>query len=388
MRKVVLYSLLLIVGIVLSQSLALLGVGDPKPFRMVVQAVSMVCLAFIMIRVGYEFELDKNDPKKYLKDYGVAATAAAFPWLFCALYFVFVLRPAGMPLEWQAIKEASLLSRFAAPTSAGILFSMLIAAGLAHTWTYRRARILAIFDDLDTVLLMIPLKIMMVGLVWQMAVHVVVMVTLLTLAWTRLNTVRMSIRWKATLGYAVVITLVCEVIYYSSFVFSRNLPIQIEVLLPAFVLGAVARKGGAQTASEEKAEERVMTVVVSLFMVLVGLSIPSLHQIGVDVGEVKGLVFHVLMVTLIINLGKMFPLFFYRNEAHWKERLAVCIGLFPRGEVGAGILLLSMSYGIGGRMLAVAVLSLALNLVLSGVFIWWVKGLIISKEPSRAAAAR
>ena len=37
------------------------------------------------------------------------------------------------------------------------------AAGLAATWLYKKARVLAIFDDLDTVLLMIPLKMMLIG---------------------------------------------------------------------------------------------------------------------------------------------------------------------------------------------------------------------------------
>jgi len=43
---------------------------------------------------------------------------------------------------------------------------MLAAAGLSATWMFRKARILAIFDDLDTVLLMIPLKMMMLGVRW------------------------------------------------------------------------------------------------------------------------------------------------------------------------------------------------------------------------------
>ena len=41
---------------------------------------------------------------------------------------------------------------------------MLAAAGLSATWLFRKARILAIFNDLDTVLLMIPLKMLMIGL--------------------------------------------------------------------------------------------------------------------------------------------------------------------------------------------------------------------------------
>ena len=68
---------------------------------------------------------------------------------------------------------------------------------------------------------------------------------------------------------------------------------------------------------------------------------------------------HVLLVTLLANLGKMFPLLVYRGEATVRERLALCIGMWPRGEVGAGVLVLSLGYGIGGLMITVAVLSLA-----------------------------
>jgi Kef-type K+ transport system membrane component KefB len=86
--------------------------------------------------------------------------------------------------------------------------------------------------------------------------------------------------------------------------------------------------------------------------------------------------FHVFAVTVISNLGKMFPAFVYRKEAHWRERLAIAIGMWPRGEVGAGIIIISLSYGIGGPVVTVAVLSLALNLLLTGIFIWFVKHLL------------
>ena len=55
------------------------------------------------------------------------------------------------------------MSRFAAPTSAGILFTMLAALKLKESWIYRKIQVLAIFDDLDTILLMIPLQILMIG---------------------------------------------------------------------------------------------------------------------------------------------------------------------------------------------------------------------------------
>ena len=137
----------------------------------------MTGLAFIMIHVGFEFHIDKSNLGQYGWDYVVAFTAASFPWVFVTGYFVFVMLPpeicGGTLAAW---KETLLAGRFAAPTSAGVLFSMLAAAGLGRTWLFRKARILAIFDDLDTVLLMIPLKMLMVGLAWQLGLIVVVMV--------------------------------------------------------------------------------------------------------------------------------------------------------------------------------------------------------------------
>ena len=82
---------------------------------------------------------------------------------------------------------------------------------------------------------------------------------------------------------------------------------------------------------------------------------------------------HVLLITLLANLGKMFPALCYRREAHWRERLSLAVGMWPRGEVGAGVLVISMSYGIGGPVVTIAMLSLALNLLLTGLFIYFVK---------------
>jgi Kef-type K+ transport system membrane component KefB len=164
MRKVLVFSLLLLGGLVLSQVLpSLLGEAAREPVALGVRLLTMVGLSFIMIHVGHEFDLDRTRPRSYGWDYAVAATAAAFPWVFVTLYFVFVLAPPelwGHGWQW---KEALLQGRFAAPTSAGVLFSMLAAAGLGATWFFKKARVLAIFDDLDTILLMVPLKVLMVG---------------------------------------------------------------------------------------------------------------------------------------------------------------------------------------------------------------------------------
>ena len=85
---------------------------------------------------------------------------------------------------------------------------------------------------------------------------------------------------------------------------------------------------------------------------------------------------HVLIITILCNLGKMFPIFCYRQEAGRKERAALSIGMWPRGEVGAGVLRNLLSYGISDPLLVVAVLSLALNLLCSGIFVLAVKKLI------------
>jgi len=290
---------------------------------------------------------------------------------------------------------------------------MLAAAGLAATWVFKKARILAIFDDLDTILLMIPLKIMMVGFKWQLMAIVVLIVIMLMLAWRYLNTVRLPTGWVATLSYAAVITGVSEVIYRLSKTYDPMVPIHIEVLLPAFVLGCMIKSSHGET-HEHQAEmahspgdARASVIISAIFMVLVGLSMPAietgaresvdgqpvsyvdpgdtLRYEGVDPALLAdkyafpgwGMIgVHVLAITVISNIGKMFPAFCYKREAHRRERLAVAVGMFPRGEVGAGVLVVSLSYGIGGPILTVAVLSLALNLLLTGVFIYIVKRLI------------
>lgn len=383
MKKVLIFSLLLVAGLVGSQVIAGLEPERAATIAQVVRVGTMVLLGFIMIHVGYEFEIEKSRLRTYAVDYGVAATAAAFPWIFCAAYFVWVLTPAGTQASWS---DALLAGRFAAPTSAGILFSMLAAAGLSATWLFRKARVLAIFDDLDTVLLMIPLKMLIVGARWQLAVIVLVMIVLLWIAWRWLHAVRWPVSWPWVLGYALAIAAVSEAIYAGSKYIDDLVPIHIEVLLPAFVLGCIlARPAGSdphvddareghQEGLESPVEQRVATIVSAVFMVLVGLSMPK-----IAITEQSGwgdLALHTLAITLLANLGKMFPLFCYRGEAHWRERLALCIGMWPRGEVGAGVLVVSLGYGLGGTMVTVATLSLALNLVLTGLFIVWVKRLI------------
>lgn len=387
MQKILLLSGLLILGLIGSQLYPSLAGGSYETWRLIIQSVTLVCLAYIMIHVGYEFELDKRNMGQYGWDYVVAMTAAAFPWIFCALYFMLVLPQKGGIGSVDEWKNSLLLSRFAAPTSAGVLFTMLAAAGLASTWVFKKARILAIFDDIDTVLLMIPLKMLMVGLKWQLGIIVLVMVAMLWLAWRYLHAVRIPLTWPWVLGYSAVIVAACSGVYEGSKLIDSSVPIHLEVLLPAFVLGCmIARpKGhGGHDAHHEpsKGEATAALVVSSAFMVFVGLMMPPIQQALGSAGRSLAdlpwgtISVHVLIITLLSNLGKMFPALCYRREAHWKSRLAVAIGMWPRGEVGAGVLVISLSYGISGQPLIVAMLSLALNLVLTGVFIAMVKKLL------------
>ncbi len=409
MKKVLVYSLLLIAGLVVSQ----VGASLLEPVRTLITLATMFALSYIMIHVGYEFDIDKSKPKQYLVDYGVAFTAAAFPWVFCALYFVYVMAPEGLWGHPDLWKETLLAARFSSPTSAGVLFSMLAAAGLAMTWVFRKARILAIFDDLDTILLMIPLKIMMVGFKWQLMVVVLLIVIMLWAAWRYLNTIKLSTGWAATLTYAGIITAGSDVLYRLSKWYDPNVPVHIEVLLPAFVLGCLIKSSHGVPHEHQddmargKTDAFVSVTVSAIFMVLVGLNMPpvtgdanmgeaaaighidsgdtTLTYAGADPALIEEkrafpgwgtIAMHVAAITVISNIGKMFPAFCYRREAHWKERLAVAVGMWPRGEVGAGVLVVSLSYGIGGPILTVAVLSLALNLLCTGVFILIVKRLI------------
>lgn len=433
MKKVLLFSLLLLLGLIGSQWLpAFIGPGYATVGDLV-RILTMAGLSFIMIRVGYEFDIDKTNLRQYGWDYVVAFTAASFPWIMVTLYFVFVLLP---PEAWGTLaawKEMLLAGRFAAPTSAGVLFSMLAAAGLGTTWLFRKARVLAIFDDLDTVLLMIPLKMLMVGLALQLGLVVVVMAAMLATAYVFLHKVRIPVTWTWVMAYAGGITVFSELVYQGSKLIDESVPIHIEVILPAFVLGCIMAYPKASAderllprdshdgheAIDTPVERRVTTSVAAVFMVLVGLSMPmipsggsalqagaaggqvesaSLHGAGIpaaeaaaaEIGAVREIgrittaqppmswaqiILHVLVITILSNIGKMFPAFCYRKEAHGRERLALAIGMWPRGEVGAGVLVISLSYGIGGPVVTIAMLSLALNLLLTGVFIYIIKRL-------------
>lgn len=393
MKRVVLLTSLLIAGLFASQILPFVFKELPFWFITIRQVVTMTLLAFIMIEVGREFDIDLKRKKQYAVDYGVAATAAAFPWIFCTIYFLAFLMPESNAMNRPPWVEALLVARFAAPTSAGVLFSMLAAAGLSGTWAFRKTRILAIFDDLDTVLFMIPFKVIMIGFVWQLGVDLAVVAVLLILGLRFYRKINIPESWQWILLYSFLITGLSEVVYYYTKDPSTLIGAHIEVLLPAFLLGCTLKAHPNEIVVTpgvdlpgSGVEERAGLWVACAFMLLVGFSMPSAFGsnaiIKIDMSAIE-VVFHVLAITVLSNIGKMFAAFCYRNEATLKERIAVSVSLFPRGEVGAGILAVSLSYGITGPFVAIGFLSLALNLVLTGFFILIVKRLL---EPSKEAS--
>lgn len=383
MRKVLSFSVFLIIGLFLSQFLSVLAGSGYGAVKTVANILLYICLGFIMINVGREFEVDKSRWKSYTEDYFIAMATAAMPWLLIALYYVFVLLPPEFWNSWEAWKENLLLSRFAAPTSAGILFTMLAAIGLKASWMYKKIQVLAIFDDLDTILLMIPLQIMMIGLRWQLIIVVLIVFLLLLFGWRQLSKYNWRQDWKAILFYSTLVFVATQSLYLiSKGLYGEEGSIHIEVLLPAFILGMIMKHKEIDTPMERN----VSTGISFLFMFLVGMSMP--HFIGVNFAETQAgeysvtgsqemmpwgvIALHVLIVSLLSNIGKLFPVFFYRDRK-FSERLALSIGMFTRGEVGAGVIFIALGYNLGGPALAISVLTIVLNLILTGIFVLWVK---------------
>jgi hypothetical protein len=161
----------------------------------------------------------------------------------------------------------------------------------------------------------------------------------------------------------------------------------LEVLVPAFALGCLIKSdrlhGSAEYAGtavphgdDPPATEAVLDWgIKGGFMLLAGMALPPIQLGGVGIAVAA---FHVVLLTVISNVGKCLPLAVYGNEASLRERLALSIGMFPRGEVGIGVLLVSLEIFRQQNMLdspavqqsmAIGALSLALNLALTGVFI-------------------
>ena len=234
---------------------------------------------------------------------------------------------------------------------------------------------------------MIPLQIFMIGMKWQMAAILTIVVFLLILGWKRMGSYNMRQDWKAILFYSIIVIAVTQGIYFlSEHIFGKHEGVHIEVLLPAFVLGMVMK----HVHIDSKTEENFATGISYFFMFLVGMSMPQF--IGIDLsagsagaGSITGsqpmmswgmIALHVVIVSALSNVGKLMPLFFYRDRK-FSERLALSIGMFTRGEVGAGVIFIAIGYNLGVPALLISVLTIVLNLILTGGFVMLVKKLAL-----------
>ena len=158
------------------------------------------------------------------------------------------------------------------------------------------------------------------------------------------------------------------------------------MLLPAFVIGMLMKHREIDTPTERRAA----TGISFLFMLLVGMSMPLVT--GASAADAAAaatsitasqpmmpwgvLILHVVAVSALSSIGKLVPVFFYRDRK-LSERLALSIGMFTRGEVGAGVIFIALGYSLGGPALIISVLTLVLNLILTGGFVVWVKKLAL-----------
>ena len=227
---------------------------------------------------------------------------------------------------------------------------------------------------------------MMIGPRWQLLVIIFIVFLLLSFGWKKLSKYNMRQDWKAILFYSVLVFAATQSLYLiTKNLYGEDASIHIEVLLPAFVLGMVMKHKDIDTVWERKAS----TGISFIFMFLVGMSMPPLQGISLPgntgVASVTGsqemmpwalIIVHVVIVSLLSNVGKLFPVFFYRDRK-LSERLALSIGMFTRGEVGAGVIFIALGYNLGGPALVISVLTIVLNLILTGIFVLWVKKLAL-----------
>ena len=267
---------------------------------------------------------------------------------------------------------------------------MLAAMNLQKSWIYEKAQTLAIFDDLDTIILMVPLQVAMIGeLNWQMVAMLTVIFAMFFVGWRYMSLLNVPQKWYAIIVYAVLVYGTTLLVYYiTDHFFGEKGAIHIEVLLPAFIFGMIInyRHIGGKT------EERVSAIISLIFMLLVGMSMPLINMSGTTATENSDSIIatipmmsgwevalHVLMVTLLSNIGKLAPMFFYHDRS-LTERLALSVGMFTRGEVGAGVIFIALGYNIGGPILLISVLTLVLNLILTIGFVYVVKRLALKAE--------
>merc|ERR1719221_947338 len=76
---------------------------------------------------------------------------------------------------------------------------------------------------------------------------------------------------------------------------------------------------------------------------------------------------HVLVCSVLMNLGKLFPATQYRKEAPLRTRIALAVAMMPRGEVCAGIIANALALGITGPPMVIGFIFVVKALVAKDV---------------------
>ena len=340
---VLVFSFLLFLGCIIGQVL------DTALIKGLLSFITSVCLSFIMMEVGIEFSKESKSFRSYGGDLLFASVAALLPALLWIGYFVLVMK--------DQLKPAIVMGISSAPTSAGVLFVMLMAAGLGSTWVFKKARVLAVLDDLVTILILTPLEILIHGFRWSSFATILLIMAFIFLSFRFKN----AIPWPVSQRWLIIYSLTLTVLV-SMFKYKTN--IHLEVLIPAFMMGCLLKplKEDAQQMSFSLAN-----LIRGMFMLLVGATFPKINM-----GSMTWTLAltHVVLLTILANVGKSFLVFCYTREATFNERMALSVAMFPRGEVGAAVLLIGLGYGFSGNISTLAFLSLSLNLLMTSIFIW------------------
>merc|ERR1740138_1639280 len=243
---------------------------------------------------------------------------------------------------------------------------------------------------------MVPLKAIYVGLKWELSLDLIFVAILIVLMWVFLHRVKMPASWPYIVVYAASVACFCELVHFlthSDATDPEDLAdtVHLEELLPAFTVGCMidfehhehererakerrqlyelenVKENGskAEVAPKKMLEDRISPDTVKLcisavFMVLVGFSMPPLFNDKHDTDDHRRLgssspkmpagqiVGHVVACTILMNLGKLFPATCYRKEVNLRTRIAFAVGMMPRGEVCAGIIVNALALGIEG----------------------------------------
>jgi len=362
----------------------------------------------IIVHVGLDFEIVKTRLKTYALDFFVATYAALVPLIMIFSYLRYVVgNPLLANIHWGVtpqigISECLLLSVFSAPTSAGMLISMLEAANLKHTWVFKKASMLAILDDIDSLVFISFIRIIAIkGNTFDLAHFgpVIVTVGLLTIAWFNIHKYRIPHSWPHVLCYAVLIGSAFWGLEYLNIIYKQDKEIHkwlfvLAVLIPSFTLGVLTYDDKLETSQSYKfvdlqelteemieKQERIdswapwMEVLMGcLFMFFVGLSMPALRSLKTMGWLVVSV--HVGMINVLMLAGKLLIWLFYAEDADYKQRLALGLAMCPRGEIGASVIIITiqtLKSQISGEYLGLVVLSVIGNLVLSCGLIIYVK---------------